>query len=372
MNYFLQGYDKDDNPTDDKRKIVIEKFPPEYAHIIGVPFKLFKGGVSGPPPEPVDLKHIAALPERQEKMEIEFPNVTGYRLENFDGEIKYDFSGIENYVIDGSKFPTETIMASPISATEEKLEVKSVLEKRESELFFLITKELIKRHFSDEEGSPEFQKFNKLKQIVEDWYHNKVMVLHQKPEFKKLLYFEDPKKMVDHIARGINPHINTIEHIRPVFNFYNNFSSTKYVNGNTVKDVFDTKKSHVNYVVMDSDWEGICAKSLEEIESVDCYVKNQFLGFTIPYIKDGKDRLYFTDFIARIKGKDGTIKNLMIEVSGMSKDKAEKKWFVENRWLPAVNALKDKYEYPEWHFIEVANDIRNIKNQLIEKIASIV
>jgi type III restriction enzyme len=38
---------------------------------------------------------------------------------------------------------------------------------------------------------------------------------------------------------------------------------------------------------------------------------------------------------------------------------------------PPVNALKDKYEYPEWHFIEVANDIRNIKNQLIEKISSL-
>ena len=61
----------------------------------------------------------------------------------------------------------------------------------------------------------------------------------------------------------------------------------------------------------------------------------------------------------------------MIEISGMSKDKAEKKWFVENRWIPAVNALKEKYKYPEWHFIEVANDIRNIKNQLIEKIQSI-
>ena len=122
---------------------------------------------------------------------------------------------------------------------------------------------------------------------------------------------------------------------------------------------------------MDSDWEGICAKTLEELDSVDSYVKNQFLGFTIPYVKDGKDGLYYTDFIARVKSKDGSIKNLMIEISGMSKDKAEKKWFVENRWLPAVNALKDKYEYPEWHFIEVANDIRNIKNQLIEKIGSI-
>jgi type III restriction enzyme len=372
MNYFLQGYDKDGNPTDDKRKIVIEKFPPEYAHIIGVPFKMFKGGKTEPPPQPVDLTHIAPIPSRQAEMEIEFPNVVGYRVENLDGEIKHDFSNIENYEIDGSKFPTETIMTSPISASEEKLEVKGVLEKRDQELIFLITKELIKYHFSDEEGNPRFQKFNKLKSIVEEWYNEKVLLLNIPDQrFKRLLYFEEPKKIVDHIARGINPQNNTTEHIRPVFNYYNKFSSTKYVNGNTVKDVYPTEKSHVNYVVMDSDWEGICAKTLEEIETVECYVKNQFLGFAIPYTKDGKDRQYFTDFIARVRSKDGTIKNLMIEISGMSKDKAEKKWFVENRWIPAVNALKDKYEYPEWHFIEVANDIRNIKNQLIEKIQSI-
>ena len=372
MNYFLQGYDKDGNPTNDRRKIVIEKFPPEYAHIIGVPFKMFKGGKTDPPPPPVDLTHIAAIPERQAEMEIEFPNVVGYRVENLDGDIKYDFSNIENYEIDGSKFPTETIMTSPISPNEEKLEVKGVLEKRDQELIFLITKELIKYHFSDEEGNPRFQKFNKLKSIVEEWYKDKVLLLNITDQrFKRLLYFEESKKIVDHIARGINPQLNTTEHIRPVFNYYNKFSSTKYVNGNTVKDVYKTDKSHVNYVVMDSDWEGICAKTLEEIETVECYVKNQFLGFAIPYTKDGKDRQYFTDFIARVRSKDGTIKNLMIEISGMSKDKAEKKWYVENRWIPAVNALKDKYEYPEWHFIEVANDIRNIKNQLIEKIQSI-
>lgn len=372
MNYFLQGYDKDGNPTSDKRKIVIEKFPPEYAHIIGVPFKMFKGGKTEPPPPPVDLTHIAPIPNRQAEMEISFPNVVGYRVESLDGEIKHDFSNIENYEIDGSKFPTETIMASPISPNEEKLKVKGVLEKRDQELIFLITKELIKYHFSDEEGNPRFQKFNKLKSIVQEWYNEKVLLLNiADPRYKRLLYFEEPKKIVDHIARGINPQNNTTEHIRPVFNYYNKFSSTKYVNGNTVKDVYPTQKSHVNYVVMDSDWEGICAKTLEEIETVECYVKNQFLGFAIPYTKDGKDRQYFTDFIARVKSKDGTIKNIMIEISGMSKDKAEKKWFVENRWIPAVNALKEKYEYPEWHFIEIANDIRNIKNQLIEKIQSI-
>lgn len=372
MNYYLQGYDKEGNPTEDKRKIVVYKFPPEYAHIIGVPFKMFKGGKTEQPPQPVDLTHIAALPERQEKMEIVFPNVVGYRLENYSGEIKYDFSNIENYEIRGDITPIETQLASAFSSEEIQIKIQSILEKRDQEVIFWLTKELIKFHFSDDEGNPNFQKFNKLKSIVTEWYNKKVILLNiQDKRYKRLLFFEEPKIIVDHIARGINPHINTTEHVRPVFNYYNKFSSTKYVNGNTTKQVYATHKSHVNYVVMDSDWEGIAAKTLEELPQVISYVKNQFLGFAIPYVKEGKDKNYFTDFIVQCKGKDGTIKNLMIEISGFSKDKAEKKWFVENRWIPAVNALKDKYEYPEWHFIEIANDIRNIKNQLIEKIGSI-
>ncbi len=95
------------------------------------------------------------------------------------------------------------------------------------------------------------------------------------------------------------------------------------------------------------------------------------MGFVIPYVKEGKDRSYYADFIARVQSKSGRVQNLIIEITGMNTDKAEKKWYVENRWLPAVNALKEKFEYPEWHFIEIANDIRNIRNQLIEKIASL-
>lgn len=379
MSYILKTYRVDTGEevqAKDKHRFkpenLIEKFPPEYAHIIGVPFKMFKGGKSEAPPPHVDLTHISAIPDRQESMEIDFPNVVGYRIENSEGDIKHDFSELENYEIDGSRYPTETIMSSPISATKEKLEVKAVLEKRDNELIFLITKELIKYHFSDDEGNPQFQKFNKLKSIVAEWYNTKVKLLNlQDHRFKRLLYFDNPKQIVDHIIRGINTHNNTSEYVRPVFNYYNKFNSTKYVNGNTIKDVYPTKKSHVNYVVMDSDWEGICAKTLEELETVECYVKNQFLGFAIPYTKGGKDRQYFTDFIARVRSKDGSIKNLMIEITGMSRDKAEKKWYVENRWIPAVNSFREKYQYPEWHFIEVADDIRNIKNQLIEKIQSI-
>lgn len=373
MNYFLQGYDKDGNPTDDKRKIVLEKFPPEYAHIIGVPFKMFKGGTAEPPPPPPNLTHIVALPERQEEFEITFPNVTGYRIENFEMPIKFDYSGIENFEIDGSKIPIETTLASAFSPDEKKISVKSVLEKRDAEILFHLTKELINIHFSNDEGAAQFSKFNQLKNAVTHWYENKVLLLNISDQrYKRLLWFEEPKKIVDHIVRGINTHKNTKEFIRPVFNYYNKFSSSKYVNGNTAKPVYPTKKSHVNYVVADTDsWEQIAAKTLEELPQVQSYVKNAFLGFQIPYQKEGKDSNYFPDFIAQCKSKDGTVKNLIVEITGMAKEKAEKKWFVENRWLPAVNALKEKYEYPEWHFIEIANDIRNIKNQLQEKISSI-
>jgi len=358
-----------------KPENLIEKFPPEYAHIIGVPFTMFKGGKTEPPLPPPQLTHIAPIPERQATMEITFPNVVGYRMEYVTNELLYDFSDLENYEVRGDLLPIRTRLANAFSEEEIDIEIQSVLEKRDTEIIWWLTKELINYHFSDEQGNRFFQLFNQLKNIVTLWYNHKILLLNIPDQrFKRLIYFDDPKKITEHIARGINPQPKPTEFIRPVLNYYNHFGSTRYVNGNTVKDVYPTQKSHINYVVMDSDWEGICAKTLEEMPEVVCYVKNQFMGFSIPYIKDGKERLYFPDFIVsvRTKNQPQKTKNLIVEISGMSKDKAEKKWFVENRWIPAVNSLKDKYQYPEWYFIEIANDIRNIKNELIDKIASIL
>lgn len=371
MEYFLQGYDKKGNPTSDKRKIVVEKFPPEYAHIIGVPFQMFKGGDITITPS-IDCTHIRALPERR-ALEITFPNISGYRLENYRDEIRYDFRQVNDYDIICSQLPLETTLASAFSAREETMQVKNVFAIREQEIQFLLTKELILLHFSDEDRNPKFQYFNKLLEIVKYWYAHKVQLFGERDEkFKKLLWFDAHKKAIDYIMRGINTQLNTTEYVRPVFNYYNPFSSTQFVNGNTIKqELYATKKSHVNVVVMDSEWEGIVAKTLEQLECVDSYVKNHFLGFAIPYSKDGIERQYFPDFIARVKASDGTVKNLIIEISGMSQDKAEKKWFVENRWLPAVNAVRGQHGFAEWFFIEIAMDIRDIKQQLESQILRI-
>src|SRR5437762_12481068 len=111
--YFLQGYDKAGNPTSDKRSIVNYKFPPEYAHIIGVPFKLFKGGKT-PRHGPVDVTPVFAAPERTEKYEITFPNIEGYRVDYREGELTYSFEGIQDHKIDRSNPPNNTTMLTAI------------------------------------------------------------------------------------------------------------------------------------------------------------------------------------------------------------------------------------------------------------------
>ncbi len=56
----------------------------------------------------------------------------------------------------------------------------------------------------------------------------------------------------------------------------------------TSKDLYETSpaKCHVNYVVCDSDWEAEFARAAEAHPRVLSYVKNQGLGFEVPY-KDG-------------------------------------------------------------------------------------
>lgn len=369
-NYYLQGYDQHGEPTEDKRKIKIYKFPPEYAHIIGVPFKMFKGGETTGVITPKEYKTIEAIPSRQAEYEITFPNVTGYRVELQEDAIKADFSKMENYELDGSKIPTRTVMFTAFSEEKGELSVEQVRSLRDQSIIFAITKDLIQLKFSDDERNKRFDKFNQLKQIVTEWYNTKVYC--KGDTFKQMLVYDDPKKVIAHIYRGIIASQKVHARILPVLNFYNKFGSTKYVHGNTIKPVFETTKSHVNFVVADTEsWEQICAKTLEELDEVKAYVKNAFLGFSIPYAANGKeDNLYFPDFIARCNKPDGSMLNLIIEVTGMNREKATKKDYVMNRWLPAVNNVREQYGFDEWDFIEIAYDISDIKNQLKNKIAN--
>ncbi len=363
-HYVLQGYDRKGRFTEDRRRIHSYRYPPEYAHIIGVPFKLFRGGKTTPA-APQELHLVRALPERQERCEIRFPNLVGYRIDQPRSPIQADFSEIDPFEI-GPDIPTVTRMCTAVTADETVLSADEMRELRHQQVIYRITQQLLARQFRDGDNNVEFARFAQARDVVEEWYHTRV-VCHGDC-FKQLLWHFDPERYIGGIERAIQTAANPDSRILPVLRMNNTEGSTNHVRGQTSRPVLETTHSHVNYVVADTkSWEQIAAKSLEELAEegrILSYVKNAFLGFAVPYVHEDEDRLYFPDFLIRLPADNGVERTLILEVTGMNKDKEAKRWYVEHRWLPAVNAAAERHGWGRWEFLEVAGEIKDIKNQL--------
>lgn len=378
QNYNLVPYDKAGKEIDlknikkYKKENIVWKFPPEYAHIIGVPFKTFKGSGAGTPPPQKPKTIIRALEERKE-LEITFPNIVGYRSENAMGRIEADYTDEPKFKLNFTQIPEETILSTPIGEDIKVLK-KDYRELRDAQVVYVLTQRLIQQYYTDHEKGREFQMFGQLKRIVEQWYDTQVEIIggDGSREIRRLVIFWNQKATATSIYEGIRRANADREKIKAILNYYNPTGSTKYVYGATTKEVYPTLKSHVNYVVADTDsWEQIAAKTLEELPQVKRYVKNHFLDFKIPYLVGAVEHLYVPDFIAVVEAPDGREVNLIIEISGMSDDrlghKDFKRKYVNDFWLPAANNLET---YGTWDFVEVS-DIDNIKPILINKIKSL-
>ena len=98
------------------------------------------------------------------------------------------------------------------------------------------------------------------------------------------------------------------------------------------------------------------------MEEVICYVKNDHVGFNIPYTFNGEEHNYIPDFIARVDDGHGQdLLNLILEVTGeKKKDKEAKVSTARSLWVPAVN---NHGEFGRWAFIEI-NDPWDAKNKI--------
>lgn len=352
-----------------KPENVVWKFPPEYAHIIGVPFKTFKGGGSGTPPPPKPKVLIAAMDERRD-LEIRFPNIIGYRSHTADGRVTACYDDVPKFRLNFNEVPTRTRLASAVSADGVLLK-SDYRELRDAQVVYELTRWLINQKFTDAEGGRQFQRFGRLKQIVCQWYDSQIEVVggDGSAELRRLVVFWKQTEVVSAIYEGIRAAAQQEERITAILNYYNPEGSTRYVSGATSKEVWPTVKSHVNYVVADTDsWEQMAAKALEDNPAVVCYVKNHFLGFNVPYLDGTTERNYVPDFIARVRTTKNELVNLIIEISGFSADrnanKDLKRYYTTQYWLPAANNLG---KYGRWAFLEVT-DIDNVRAIINQKI----
>ena len=107
------------------------------------------------------------------------------------------------------------------------------------------------------------------------------------------------------------------------------------------------------------------AEALESMTEVIRYVKNDHLGFFIPYTLNNQEKNYLPDFIACIDdghGEDNLL-SLIIEVTGKKdKEKEAKVSTARTLWVPAVNNYGG---FGRWGFLEI-NDPWNAQNLIRE------
>lgn len=351
------------------------KFPPEYAHIIGVPFKFFKGG-SSELPQPQPVSHLHAMPERA-SLALGFPNVVGYKVELDAKRVEADFHRCPKFVVNMAELPVLTTMGTAFSG--DTVQLRNDPDRlRDQEVVYWVAKEVLSHFYRDADGRPLLEKFPDVRAIAQQWYEHQIdLVGETDPRYRRMVRLFAPEAVVRSVYTGIEAaaigdHLAGKAHVIALLNRYNPHGSSGHVRASTARPVFPTRKSHVNLVVADTDsWEQIAAKTFEQIDAVQSYVKNAFLGFEVPYVdKQGTERKYLPDFLCRVKTPGGELVNLIVEITGFNKDKELKRYFMRERWLPAVNAQSGKTGGLQWHFVEIT-DIDRIKNDITEAIARI-
>jgi type III restriction enzyme len=322
---------------------------------------------------------LRALPERNE-LAIGFPNLSGYRIEHPGERVQADFSGTPPFRLDLTQMPVRTDLGTAFSGDRQSIgaQIDSL---RDQEVVYWIASQVLSRYHRADDGRPRMELFGDVRRIAQRWYDTKIDVIGDSdPRWRRLVRFEDAQRVAASVwlgveAAAVNAHLQDepdAPAIVPLLNRYNPRGHTGHVHASTIKPVFATTKSHVNYVVADTDsWEQIAAKTFEQLPEVEAYVKNAFLGFEVPYVdKTGTERRYQPDFLLRVKTPGDERFNLIVEISGFARDKVEKRWFVQQRWLPAVNGQRQQLGLLPWHFIEVT-DIERIKEQLQASIAAL-
>ena len=220
--------------------------------------------------------------------------------------------------------------------------------KREQEVAFRLAKRLLELKFLDSgvggEPAEEVFLFPQLLAITRRYMTEKVRCKDD-AFVQMLLLHRIADDACDRIYRAIarhRPDGPDVVGVRPSLHPFEPAGSTRFVSFDTRKATYRTgEKCHVSHVVCDTgSWEQKLARSLEEMDEVRYYVKNEHLGFAIPYSLDGEEHNYLPDFIARIQDGHGDddLLNLIVEVSGAGRrDKAAKVATTRTMWVPAVN-----------------------------------
>ena len=340
-------------------------FAEETAKVFGVPFELipFKVTPGGPTPPQPEPNHIYSVPEKAE-FEITFPIVTGYH-QSGQFEVFVDWDQIAKVTIDPMRIP-QTVELTPLTTPDGGAAAYGPGEKpvlslkewrsmfRDQQVAFRLAREICKR-WQDDNGAaavPVQHLFPKVAFAAKRFLAEKLDRKGDSHACDVLLVGEYMQAaistLLDAIKRGSST--NDAE-VAIIPQGAAGRGGTLYVDFHTTKPIYPVTRCHLNAMVADTQqWEQSSGFILDTHPGVRRWVKNDRLGFFIPYRNRGLPSKYVPDFIV-VADAD---QNVIIEIKGQVTDAADAKAKAARRWVDAVNRLG---QYGTWHYLLVTNPL---------------
>jgi type III restriction enzyme len=331
-----------------------ELFNVEYADVLGIPFDFTAKPVISPPQPPRVTIHVKAVRPERDALEIHFPRVVGYRVELPEERLTAEFN--EDSVLELTPDlvgATET-QNSGIIGERVNLNLVHTGDVRPSQVLYELVSHLVLTKWRDPGEDPKLHLFGQLKRIARQWIEG-YLVCKGGTYPAQLKYKMLADMACERITAGITHAFVGQRPIMAVLDPYNPTGSTAHVSFNTSKTdrwETDARRCHINWVILDSDWEAEFCRVVESHPRVRAYVKNHNLGLEVPYRYGSEMRKYIPDFIVLVDDGHGDddLLHLIVEIKGYRREDAkEKKSTMDTYWVHGVN---NTARYGRWAFAE--------------------
>ena len=329
-------------------------FNVEYADVLGIPFDFAAKPVvvvAVPPRQTIQVK--AMRPER-DKLEIRFPRVMGYRAELPNERLTAKFTEDSVLPITPELTGPSQTQNAGIVGESVNLTVSHLRDTRPSTILYKLTTHLLYTKWRNPGEEPPLHLFGQLKRIVKEWMDT-CLVCRGDTYPAQVLYRHLADMACERITAAINAESADRTSIKALLDPFNPEGSTAHVNFATSKTSrwqTDSRRCHINWIILDSDWEAEFCRVAENHPRVRTYVKNHNLGFDVPYRHGSDSRIYRPDFIVLIEdghGEDDLL-HLVVEVKGYRREDAkDKKITMDTYWIPGVN---NTGRFGRWAFVE--------------------
>ncbi|MDA3935017.1 MAG: DEAD/DEAH box helicase family protein [Gammaproteobacteria bacterium] len=344
-------------------------FNVEYADVLGIPFDFTAKPVIAPPQPPRETIHVKAIRPDRDALEISFPRVAGYRVELPEERLTAEFNDDSVLELTPDLVGPSITKNAGIIGEDVDLSLEHLEDMRRSTLLFHVTQRLLYTKWRDPGEEAKLYLFGQLKRITKQWLDT-CLVCKGGTYPAQLMYQELADMACERITAGITRAEIGKRPIKAVLDPYNPTGSTNHVNFNTSKTdrwETDARRCHINWVILDSGWEGEFCRVVESHPKVKSYVKNRNLGLEVPYRYGSETRTYIPDFIVNIDDGHGDddLLHLIIEIKGYRREDAkEKKATMEVYWVPGVNNIGT---YGRWAFAEFT-DVYEMQSDFEEKV----